>query len=198
MHRIPVLAAGILCFFCACKKEQKELLPEEYPQILKNVQHGDLICRHGTGFWSERILKQNPCDKRFSHIGAVIQENQTFYVIHADTDNAYTGSGKVRKETLVKFLMQAKRTGIFRFREPPDPEVFARTAHIYVGRDFDWKFNLAEESSVYCTELIQCILKQAKPELRLKTEELAFCNVIPVDSCTDPAFAECIYDSENP
>ena len=66
----------------------------------------------------------------------------------------------------------------------------------YKGHQFDWKFDLSEDSYLYCTELLYVILKKIAPEIKLETifyKEIGK-DIIPLESCSNSEyFNEILY-----
>jgi len=50
-----------------------------------------------------------------------------------------------------------------------DVAMISDKAMEYLGRPFDWDFDLSDESKIYCTELLYLIIKRIAPERCLKT-----------------------------
>ena len=69
--------------------------PPDVSGIQPHLKNGDIILRSGIGFWSERFRQSNTNDKRFSHVGIVLVDEQgTVSVLHAEGDD-HTGEGMV-------------------------------------------------------------------------------------------------------
>lgn len=157
------------------------------------VREGDLILRHGNGLWSNFIRDSNLSDKRFSHVGVVVRGVEgEFFVVHADCDAA--GLGEVRREPLANFLREARRVGVLRPRAGV-PAARVRAAESFVGRPFDRNFDLADDSELYCTELVLRAVRDADPGFSARTFGLAGREIVPADAFSDPAFAEELFDS---
>ena len=158
------------------------------------VREGDLILRHGNGFWSNFIRERNLSDSRFSHIGVVARgDGESFFVVHADCDAA--GMGEVRREPLADFLREARRVGVLRPRAGV-PAERVRAAETFVGRPFDRAFDLDDDSALYCTELVLRAVRAAEPEFSVRTVELAGRKIVPADAFSGAEFAEELFDSE--
>ncbi len=189
-----------ICFLCilfiltACGKNEIVFDAAKFAEVEKQVQHGDLIFRHGDGFFSDQILSYNESNDLYSHVGIVSFDRDGIYVIHADT-TGITGDGVVVRETLKTFFSHSKRIGIYRPKNN-NQTVFTVTAAAYIGRLFDWKFNHDDDSALYCTELVFCALKESNPHLYAEAVRLCRNNrFIPVDTFTSPAIADFVYDS---
>lgn len=164
-------------------------LPAEY------LKSGYLICRHGDGFWSEAIIKQQKTDKRFSHIGIISTRDGNAAVIHADTSNHFALSGQVVQESLDSFLIHARRIGIFKVKQV-NPVNLEQKAYTYIGRPFDWKFNAKDNKSIYCSELIKLAIDEVAPQSMPEFSyiKLGRNEIIPIDVFISPEFSEEIYD----
>lgn len=127
--------------------------------IVPCLQHGDIILRSGTGFWSELFRSSNSTDKRFSHVGIVVVDNGEFKVLHSE-GNDFTGEGNVRLDSLAEFIAASDGVGISRLKNG-NPDEFVQAAVKYLDRPFDWKFNKDNDREIYCTELIDLALKSS-------------------------------------
>ena len=67
-----------------------------------------------------------------------------------------------------------------------DPEQFVLNAKTFIGRPFDWKFNLAEDEKIYCTELINLALKKTVSGSGLKVTD----GLILPEACLDDTLFE--------
>lgn len=59
-------------------------------------------------------------------------------------------------------------------------------AKTFIGRPFDWKFNLAEDDKIYCTELIDLALKKTVSGIGLKVTD----GLILPEACLDDTIFE--------
>ena len=124
---------------------------------------GDIVFRHGSGFWSEFIRKNTPRDQRFSHVGIIWINDGGISVIHADGDD-FSGQGKVEVVSLADFKRTAKRIAFFRLKlSSGERQKFVQSALNLSGRDFDWKFDKSDHSKLYCTELLFVALQKTRP-----------------------------------
>ena len=180
---VPLIAAiftvlGYLFWF----RHIREIPPAPDVKGIRPVlQNGDVILRSGIGFWSGIFRSGNTVDKRFSHVGIVrIRPDGVCRVIHAEGDDA-TGSGFVFEDSLEHFVGESDGVGVSRLRKG-DPDRFADAAMTFLGRPFDWKFDKNDDSSIYCTELIDLCLQKLNPPIRLKEHK----NLFLPESCLDP------------
>lgn len=141
--------------------------------------------RSGVGLWSGYFRKRNTVDQRFSHVGIVlIDQNGTCNVLHSEGDD-FTGSGQVGVCSLETFVKESDLIGISRLKHI-DPEQFVLNAKTFIGRPFDWKFNLAEDDKIYCTELIDLALKKTVSGAGLKVTD----GLILPEACLDDTIFE--------
>ena len=157
------------------------------------LKPGYFICRHGDGFFSEEIRNFNQKDKRFSHIGVLVPGKTGIQVVHADTQD-HSGKAGVSVEKIEVFLSHAQRAGVFRFRQLDEKSVICHALSL-AGRPFDWKFDLSDDSALYCTELIDCLYRQIAGKSPLKQRKLGKKNLIPIEACLDKELATEIYVS---
>ena len=150
-------------------------------EVAPYLQDGDIICRLGDRIWSAYFRDMSPTDRRFSHLGIVRIREGNVSVIHAE---AWTERQEgVNEVSLEDFLELALTVGIYRANFI-EGAVLSDSAVEYIGRPFDWSFDLSDESKIYCTELLYVILKRVVPEITLPTQYIHFIGkeIIPLDA----------------
>ena len=163
----------------------------EQNNVRQLVKSGDIICRAGSGIWSDLATELSPREKRFSHAGIILVANDsTVSVVHAEA-NDYTGIGAIKEEPLAHFLSGGNDFAIFRLRQQHpqifDTETFTTNIRKYLGIPFDYKFDLLTEDRMYCTEFIYHAMRNLNPPIHLSTITSEKGKVfVPVDSCHDP------------
>jgi len=115
---------------------------------------GDIILRQGTGFWGVVFARVNPRDRRFSHVGIVVEEEGRWRVVHAQADDL-ARAGMVREDDLEVFLAGVRRAALLRL---DDEAAAGRVAHEALAMHeaklaFDFDFDLEGVDAVYCSEL---------------------------------------------
>lgn len=160
---LTAAAVGIyLCWFYNIR----QVPPPDISPIRNTVRSGDIILRSGVGLWSKLFCERNPNDKRFSHVGLVwITENGEYMVIHSE-GNDTTGKGEVSVISLQDFVGKTQLIGISRLRTG-DPAQLVANAKKFMGRPFDWKFDIEDHSEIYCTELLVLALRETIPGIVL-------------------------------
>jgi len=101
----------------------------------------------------------------------------------------------VEEISLYNFLTVASSIGIFRLKDA-DGSVISDAAMSYIGRFFDFDFDLEDDSKVYCTELLYLSLKPLNSEHVLPKVYINEINklAIPIDSISNnSAFEELVY-----
>ena len=180
-----LLVIGGVTFLASFFFRHNDLPPPEPSSVRKYVKNGDVILRSGVGLWSGYFRKRNTVDQRFSHVGIVlIGQDGTCNVLHSEGDDL-TGNGRVGICSLETFVKESEKIGVVRLKTV-DPECFVLNAKTFIGRPFDWKFNLAEEDKIYCTELIDLALKKTASGAGLKVTE----GVILPEACLDNTIFE--------
>ncbi len=148
------------------------------------LEDGDLIFRLGDRPWSLLIKDIATHKERYSHVG-IIKKTTKISVINADTLRV-DGKDGVIEVTIHDFASVAQRIGVYRFKSIERKE-FSSIAEEYLGKPFDWDFDLSDESRIYCSELLYIILKRTSPDIELGTiyiKELKK-SVIPLDVCVE-------------
>jgi len=131
-----------------------DCLPYEKASILP----GDLLFRHGTGFFSPYFMKAGSKPSPYSHIGLVANKDGQLMVLHAEASE-FTGIGGVRVEPLEIFLSQenARKAAVYRVIATHDQRQKAVDYAFGTYRrkvPFDTAFDAVDQSRLYCTELV--------------------------------------------
>jgi hypothetical protein len=157
-------------------------------EIISSVKDGDIICRLGDRVWSRYFKELSPEDKRFSHLGIVRIRNDYITVINAE-GLVVEGKDFVNEVSLEDFISIAQRIGIYRLRTVEGYKI-SDAALEYKGFPFDWKFDMEEGSSLYCSELLYVVLKKIDPSIILRKVWVKGLgkNVIPLDVCSQSEY----------
>jgi hypothetical protein len=169
------------------------LLIQESDVIFEIIEDGDIICRLGDRLWSQFFSDLSVMDKRYSHMGIIHKDNDLVTVIHAEGD---TGQGRdfVHEASLDEFLKVARTIGIYRINNT-DGYKISQIALEYLGIPFDWQFDMNDDSKLYCTELLNIILKRITPAINLNTiyiRELGK-DIIPLEAISDSEYFNEVY-----
>jgi len=163
--------------------------------VMPYLQNGDIILRMSDSTWSLMFSDYSLIDKRFSHLGIVrMHEDGSITIIHSLGSLRNRRMG-VSEMSLNHFLQVASSIGVFRVKNA-DGDVITETALQYVGRPFDFDFNLDDESEIYCTELLYTALRPLGMEHILSTvyAEQVDMHVIPLEAIShSPDIEEIIY-----
>jgi hypothetical protein len=157
-------------------------------EILSSLDDGDIICRLGDRVWSEFFKELSPKDKRFSHLGIVRIRDNNITVINAE-GLAVEGKDYVNEVPLKDFISIAQRIGIYRLRTVEGHKI-SDTALEYKGLPFDWKFDMEEDNSLYCSELLYVILKKLDSNIVLRKVWVKGLgkNIVPLDVCSQTEY----------
>ena len=157
---LKVLLFGFSLLLVSC--HPKETLDSNEVDIPK-FQNGDIIYRHGNGFFSDYFRKSSNREQLYSHGGIIVIDSSQVYVIHSEASEL-TGVGGVRKESLDVFLKDISTWAVYRL----DTTQIVRdsivlTASEYLSREtpFDLDFDNTSDDRVYCTELIALSINKA-------------------------------------
>lgn len=151
-----------------CQKSVKE----EITQIEINqneLKSGFLICRLGNGFFSKYFQKYASKEQKYSHIGILSKEGESFYVYHSEASEL-TGIGFVKKEELKYFLQDIKVFDFFEFSYPDSTinEVLDNVKKYYLNKTpFDVDFDSFNDNKLYCAELIAISVNNANDSIQI-------------------------------
>jgi len=129
---------------------------------IKNVaKNGDLILTRGTGFTSRFIVDTLREKQAVSHIGIVIRDNDSFFVLHILPDRE---NNRIRKESLQQFFKDTVPDSavIIRTKHAPG-DAIAASAITYLKKNisFDYYFDLKSRNEMYCTEYVWNVLRDS-------------------------------------
>lgn len=168
----------VVLHFSACR-QATESHPEAHspqtdtltPNQISLLQPGDIICRRGFGMVSELVASFASENGEISHCGILIKKPTEWLVVHS-TSQAVSEREGLQRTSLHQFMAHSRRGSIKVFRLKTNPEnklTFARKTDSIsqLSIPFDNQFDLQDASELYCTELLQVLLKQAGVEIQL-------------------------------
>lgn len=157
--------------------------PPDFNLIKPHVKNGDVLLRYGVGIWSELFRISNSYDKRFSHVGIVVEVSEgNFVVVHAEGSDI-SGQGAVWVEPFDQYVKRSIAIGIGRPHIVSGDQL-AEKVQTFIGQPFDCFFNNEDHSKIYCTELVDLSLKAINPELALTVDGF----LIKPEACMDPKY----------
>ncbi|SUB88743.1 Orthopoxvirus protein of uncharacterised function (DUF830) [Porphyromonas macacae] len=159
-------AVFIILAFCACNAKEtgskKNVSQAKSEKHFAGLSEGDLVCRLGSGFFSNHFRKHASQEKRFSHIGIISREGEHLYVYHTEASEL-TGQGGVKKESLETFLKGLDTYAFYRLELPVETKLrIIAQAELYFREKvpFDLAFDTFDDRKMYCTEFVaRCINK---------------------------------------
>ena len=148
--------------------------------IYDSLEDGDILYRMGNRVWSLLFRDTSPTERRFSHVGIVRIRNGHVTVISAEALTA--GGDFVKEVSLNDYLWHTISAGLYRVNNI-DGALISDTAIEFLGRPFDWDFDMEEDEKLYCSELLYVVLKKIDPNIKLNTfwDGKAGKYVIPMD-----------------
>jgi hypothetical protein len=141
------------------------------------IKNGDLILRTGNDFSSEQVKQFSMKDKTYSHGGIAFYDSGDIYIYHVVPDY-YHVKDKVRKEKLDSFCNPAQNLGFAVARYEMDSAEI-KIFHDYLDEQyrkkipFDITFNLANDDSMYCSEMIKKgLILATKDRIHIENEKM--------------------------
>ena len=120
------------------------------------LRDGDIILRRGLDMMSRLVMTQGDT-ARFSHVGVVVVQHNTPYVIHAMPTEGERPGGAIL-ESLAIFMSASKAAEIAVYRDTAlsnaQRAAIRRSAFAQLGLPFDERFQLSDTTKVYCTALV--------------------------------------------
>ncbi len=122
------------------------------------IKTGDLITRTGNDFTSESLRSLNRRDKKYSHCGIAIIENDSVFIYHA-LGGDFNPNQKLLRESLINFADPSSNRGIGLFRFNSNADLNANISqivqqHFKEGLSFDMDFDLSTDNKMYCAEFV--------------------------------------------
>ncbi len=121
---------------------------------------GDLLFRRGSSLESLLVMAADR-GSQYSHVGLVVVEDGTPYVVHTEPGRNQSPDAVVRKETLASYLAPEKATqyALYRMTNRNQTDTLAMQRYaisVYQKKvPFDYEFNHDDTSRLYCSELIR-------------------------------------------
>lgn len=139
-------------------RPEKRTLYKLSPEDQALLQHGDIIMRKGEGFVSGVINDLFNTGYNLSHCGIVLKEGDSIKIIHTVSSELSNIDG-VQTENLDKFVRESVLNTLVVVRYKADSlkrAEIAEASKSYLTRNkhFDHKFDIADTTEFYCTELI--------------------------------------------
>lgn len=132
-----------------------------------DFHNGDLVLRRGKSLVSQMVLLRDK-HSEYSHVGVVVIKNGQPFVVHATPGEAEKDQPEyVKMETIQEFLDVEKSADFAVYSlTKQNSEIgtkVARKALDYYDQhiEFDSKFDLKDDSKLYCTELVWLAYKAA-------------------------------------
>ena len=148
------------------------------PELLW-IQNGDLILRRGRSIESYAVFLADK-NRDYSHIGIVVCEHDTPYVVHAVPGESTKGPELVKKELIKEFLRPDKVShfAVYRSRYSVEElkKVSAKALDFYRNKiEFDNDYDLSSCNRLYCSELVLRAYLQTDFDIRwLEMKEIDF------------------------
>ncbi|MCL2182541.1 MAG: hypothetical protein FWB85_03610 [Chitinispirillia bacterium] len=188
-------AAALICaYFVITPRQQSAETAIGAADVAPYLMDGDVICRMGDRVWSSLIGSLSPGERRFSHLGIVRIRDGGTSVINAEC-LTQGRSESVNETRLPDFLALARKVGVYRANFT-DGAALSDKAVEYLGRPFDWDFDLADESKIYCTELLYAVIMHIAPGYVPETAHPQWAGkpiVLPEAVPNSPGFDEVVY-----
>lgn len=184
MMRNFFLAAAVLytfsfvsCNSSTAEQQAVQLTPEHLIQknidSLKSIcKEGDVIARMNDNLVSYHVRNFNSTDRSFSHAGVVVMHNGKKMVCNIDANEP--GIDTVRYDPIDSFINPKENflCGLYRYNfSDAEREKFVAELNSYHERKvhFDRRFDLSDDSLIYCSEMIaKSIIKATNGRIVLK------------------------------
>lgn len=149
----------------------------EIQKIKTEVKSGDVITRTGNDFTSQTLRQLNRRNKKYSHIGIAVIENDSVFVYHA-LGGDFNPSQIILREPFELFVDKKYNFafGIFRYSVESKKLGGAISAckNFYNAKiPFDMDFNIATNDKMYCAEFVAKSFLQGDKTLNFNKSEIA-------------------------
>lgn len=148
-----VLSATVLLFM-SCHRQQRTNNLAAYIDTL-SLRKGDLIFREGRSAESAMVMALDR--HNYSHVGLLFNTKNGWKVVHAVPGESDNNTDTVKSEPISAYL-QSDRCAKAKIVRVPCKACIAQKAVQYalhkIGFPFDDKFDMADTTKFYCTELV--------------------------------------------
>ena len=123
---------------------------------IDHAADGDLIFRAGHDMVSQIVMAQND-GAQFSHVGLVLKRDGKTMVVHAlPSENGAPGGVVVEPLHIFASVQHASSVALYRMPDLRRGDVERIKGYVLsqVGKPFDDDFSMADDSRVYCAELV--------------------------------------------
>ncbi|MGB8192904.1 MAG: hypothetical protein WCF67_13330, partial [Chitinophagaceae bacterium] len=139
--------------------EKREANLAMIAELKSTVEDGDLVLRSGTDFSSEQVKLFSRKDQTYSHGGIAFHDSGDVYIYHIVPDYLRI-TNKARKEKLDSFCNPSQNTalGLARYNiDSAEKMIFRDYLVMQYNRKvpFDPMFDLTNDDSMYCSEMIR-------------------------------------------
>lgn len=126
-----------------------------YADTLKT---GDIILRQENTYLSKLFAAIE--NSSYAHAGVILKRNGKSYIVHVEMAEGEDG---LRVQEWKEFLKNAERWKVLRLKNPMEKDQFDRILNKYIKLkpSFNLDFTEGKKGSLYCTEFIQVIYKEA-------------------------------------
>lgn len=204
MQRQWILLGLVLAVACNEQGNFDRQAPEEFSQIpckgvggISNLEPGDIILRRGAGMTSHYIMESLNEPIRLSHTGVFVPQGDTLKIAHSEArpgenndlfyvDVPYFANGA---DSCSCYIVRPRISAARRER------LAAEVAKIVAqGAEFDYGFDLEENTRIYCTELLYLAYVRAEGpnSVPLKNYDNDF-RTIPINHFLDTSRFEILY-----
>lgn len=133
-------------------------------QALLSIKNGDLITRSDDDFESLSLQNFSKRDRTYSHSGITFFEDCNWYVYHCMAGPENPGAA-IKRESFDSFVNPLRKTGFGIFRYSLSADEITNFHDLYKNYfinklPFDKSFNLKNDDSMYCSEVIFKSLKK--------------------------------------
>ena len=131
-----------------------------------NCKPGDLIVRLNDDIMSEIIRQIADSDKSYSHAGIIVQKNDKKLVCHIVPNDGKPNADTIKYDPIDSFINPKENLscGWFRYDlSPIETTALIETLDSFHRRHvhFDRRFDLQEDDSMYCSEMLAKALQKA-------------------------------------
>ena len=170
-------------------------VPDWHDRPPIRVEIGDLVFRRGKGFWTKYFINSSTREKRFSHVGMVVSnENDHVLLIHSEADDL-TGVGGVGLSNWQSFFNHALECAVFRYNGSHNDLVQIVTkGQQMLGVPFDASFNMENTNRLYCTEFIRIAINDGLKTNLVGWTEINGCRIVAIDDIYRNGFIK-VFDS---
>jgi len=160
------------------------------------LRRGDIVLRTEKGFLSRRFVEASKCEKRFSHVGVVLQGRGEVKILTVGGVGVSVADN-VASHAWRDYLINSVDCAVYRLEGAVDiGDKIAAAAERRLGIPFDAAFDLKTKDRLYCAEMVRDAVNEAAGREVVGTTWRGDFEYVAIDDCYRNGFIK-IFDAKD-